>query len=835
MQKLVFTNGNGNSIDLTGGNFGVTNWDGLSNTDLNIQTQQVPFNDGGVYLDALLEQREITVTVAIQDNNDLATRYNLRRDLISALNPKAGEGVLVYTNDYLSRQIKAVPQLPIFENKNANDSGSLKASVTFSCPSPYWEDTAETVVPLKAFTNTVVENNGDVPCGFTLKVANFGGDTFSLNGKNEKITLEDISDSDILTISTLPGKKSVISSAEDWDVSSYSTAFDRVRYAGGKFWMFKYSYSSIVSEDGTNWKIQYNNLPSKILDIIYIEEKGKYVAVTTDGYVGISEDAITWDFQDIGIGQLYNVIYSKERDLIITYNANFQKIATSNDGITWNIADSTIRIKVDGLAYNEDLDLFVACSNNDYDIYYSEDLITWTLTHTSANNQYLEKIISSKHGFLIICRNRYILTSPDGMTWTDTNLGNDKSFYDVNFVNSVGIYSIVANDYLILTSSDAVNWEENLTPASNTLKSIAYSEKVNKFVVVGDYTTMTSFDGKNYTLSQIGDNYRYKSITYSEDLNVYVAITDSATCQFLLSTNGLDFEEVFTINKQINRIKYIPDTQLFIAIGQNELILTSPDGRVWTERHLGLGTSSWFTGVDYSDTLELYVFIGYNDCLTTSDFVTYSSQTIGAVSWNDLIYSKEKDLFVAVGASNIATSSDSITWTSQTVSPQVLNSCAWAKEKNMFVVVGVNSVIYTSPDAVTWTSRTVISETGSSLDSVIYSEYENKFVAVGIYKTGSGGKIVKSRDGINWEQEKLIFPFTLKDIIYSIKSLSYIVISFGVLITSFQTNEKNIINKLTSDSDMNMKLNIGENNMIITYVDNSVNSVLTFRPKYIGV
>ena len=168
MQRLVFTNGGGTTIDLTSGNFGITNWEGLSGVDLNIQTQTVPFQDGGVFLDALLEQREISVTVAIQDNNDLSARYERKRQLISALNPKFGEGVLVYTNDYLSRQIKAVPQLPIFENKNSNDSGTLKASVAFTCCSPYWEDLEDTVVDVKGFN--VIQNNGDVPSQIKLNI-----------------------------------------------------------------------------------------------------------------------------------------------------------------------------------------------------------------------------------------------------------------------------------------------------------------------------------------------------------------------------------------------------------------------------------------------------------------------------------------------------------------------------------------------------------------------------------------------------------------------------------------------------------------------------------------
>jgi hypothetical protein len=78
MQKLVWQNSNGNEIDLTSGNYGITNWEGFSNTELNIQSQQVPFQDGAVFLDALMEQRELSVTLAMQDNNNLETRYSNR-------------------------------------------------------------------------------------------------------------------------------------------------------------------------------------------------------------------------------------------------------------------------------------------------------------------------------------------------------------------------------------------------------------------------------------------------------------------------------------------------------------------------------------------------------------------------------------------------------------------------------------------------------------------------------------------------------------------------------------------------------------------------------------
>ena len=90
MQKLVWQNSIGDSVDLTSGNYGITEWEGFSNAPLNIQSQQVPFQDGAVFLDALMEQRELSVILKMQDNGNLENRYRMRRELIHILNPKLG-------------------------------------------------------------------------------------------------------------------------------------------------------------------------------------------------------------------------------------------------------------------------------------------------------------------------------------------------------------------------------------------------------------------------------------------------------------------------------------------------------------------------------------------------------------------------------------------------------------------------------------------------------------------------------------------------------------------------------------------------------------------------
>ena len=213
MQKLVFKNAKDVEIDLTTGDYGITEWSGFSNVDLNIQSQQVPFQDGGVFLDGLLGQRELSVTLAINDEKDLEKRYRLRRELISAMNPKLGEGLLIYTNDYISKQIHVIPQIPIFENHNSNDSGTPKANLTWTACNPYWEDVEETTVYLKAFEETMINYTGDIPSPITIESNTWNSNGFGIKDSmnNEKrIVLKNIENYDKIFIDTSFGKKQVL-------------------------------------------------------------------------------------------------------------------------------------------------------------------------------------------------------------------------------------------------------------------------------------------------------------------------------------------------------------------------------------------------------------------------------------------------------------------------------------------------------------------------------------------------------------------------------------------------------------------------------------------------
>ena len=163
MQKLVFTNANGESIDFTDfENFGVVSWEGFANIEQDVQSQTVPFHDGSVYIDTLLNDRDLSITVAINDHGKLAKRYELRSKLISILNPKMGLGKLVYTNDYLSKQISVATSIPVFPTKNLDNRGTLKCTISFTANDPYWEDLEEKQILIQPYKETALNVDGDL-------------------------------------------------------------------------------------------------------------------------------------------------------------------------------------------------------------------------------------------------------------------------------------------------------------------------------------------------------------------------------------------------------------------------------------------------------------------------------------------------------------------------------------------------------------------------------------------------------------------------------------------------------------------------------------------------
>ena len=819
MQKLVWQNANGVELDLTSGNYGITEWEGFSNTGLNIQTQTVPFQDGGVFLDALIEQRELTVTLAIQDNNNLELRYQQRRELISALNPKLGEGYLIYTNDFISKRIKCIPQIPIFETHNSDTAGTPKASLSWVACEPYWEDLEETSVTFKDVQ--VLENNGDVPVQIKATIPFVSKNPVLMNSRNNKMIGLEGSQQGTVVINTNNGQKSVVgeSLGFKWENGG---AFQNSLYKYGKSYYFGEGVTLEENEmTGTIKAVDYNLQNIGIVD--YAEGNGIFVGVgngkiysSVDGvnwivrkntvndqwvcfvndrfYVGIeySFDGIEWlEIAEGNYGPDKATAYGNGIYLAVGYNTSGTSVepysSKSIDGVNWEYVGVSGRVTFKGLAFGNGV--FVAI-----------------LTGTDAN----------------------IIISTDGSSWT--NQGNFGYLSDIKFIN--GLFIAAGSEGNIWTSTDGTTWTQRASGVTGNLRKI--SNNNGKIIICGDECILESENGTEWEIKYGGTDFKeIIKLAHNEDIIVGVGAYSIIT-----SSDGVEWTKRKSFDFQTeNYEKVIYADNKFSAVGgyTTPYIATSPDGIEWTVQTSGINEGD-LKSITYGN--GLFVAVGSGDSsnpaliLTSPDGITWTRRTCGSVfSFNDVIYADGK--YVAVGDSmNIWTSTDGITWTyrmgetSQGVWAGSFLTVTYGNHRFVAIWNNLRNVVYISTDGEGW--QQVYQTTSVTPIRCVY--YANNIFIM----TGGWNEIYISADGINWEQIDLYMWTTIYGIDY-FNNKFILCGNNGIIFNSVLIGEIiNLISNLIPDSDMTFNLETGQNSLMFS--DNNGKEVtITYRQKYIGV
>ena len=202
MQKIIYTNSRGDSVKI-GHNppFQLGSIDGLGDVEAEVQTSKAAYQDGTTYLDALINERAISIAVRIEADTreELA---ELRRKLSAVFNPKFGLGELRYEYPGGVKVIEAVADhVPTFPSGSSNHGPVFQRStISLICPDPYWRDVGNISLPMTAINPMfsfpfkfpvefgtqgswqVYENKGDVPTPVLIE--------FRGPAKNPRVTNE---------------------------------------------------------------------------------------------------------------------------------------------------------------------------------------------------------------------------------------------------------------------------------------------------------------------------------------------------------------------------------------------------------------------------------------------------------------------------------------------------------------------------------------------------------------------------------------------------------------------------------------------------------------------
>lgn len=230
-EKMIFTNSRGESLEFSKKRpYILTRI--RDSLDADVQTQKAPFQDGTTYIDTLMDEREITLELAIFERTQTQV-FERRAEILRVLNPKLGEGTLKYIYGDQEKEVKVVVErAPKFLSGQENRSPDFQSvRINLLCPSPFWLDVEETEIKFVAISGGLefpieidptmefetmtgdrersIINNGDVPTPVKIE---FRGP--SLNPKIENKTTgeyikinQDLLENQRLIINTAFGNK----------------------------------------------------------------------------------------------------------------------------------------------------------------------------------------------------------------------------------------------------------------------------------------------------------------------------------------------------------------------------------------------------------------------------------------------------------------------------------------------------------------------------------------------------------------------------------------------------------------------------------------------------
>ena len=829
MQKLVWINSKETEINLTSGDYGITEWEGFSACDLEVQTQNVPFQDGSVFLDALLNNRELSVTLAINDGKDLEKRYRLRRELISALNPKLGEGYLIYTNDFISKRIKCLAQMPVFPTHNSDKAGTPKASLSWTACDPYWEDVEESKFSYIAPKQVTINNEGDVPT--QLKIELFSA----------------ITNPSIKNLTTKQQLNFLFDEPKNVEINTN---------IGNK---------NIFEIEDTN-RSYFSNL--NITRCFYSNKLSKYVIIVDKQYIFVTDDFSNIIPYGISNGYLDKVF---EVDNVF-YSSGVDTIYYGEDLLNLN----TIQFEgVQKVIYSEELNLFCLIAGINK-IYVSSDFTNWTdVSVTLADANKMSDIIYCNylHKFIAVNEGCYLLFSSDGHSWTShyyTELGFRPYTYIYSAENKNILFSY--NDYYCRYSQDGLTWINTLNLAGNN-KKLCFFEKDNIIYCAtqnsnSENVLKFSLDGKNWFIqyenfegSQINEVVIDNLITYFLGSN----ITLVKTMDFIIWEPSGNLK---SLPKSMNTLEYIDFLNVFLYAESKKLFMFKED---INENQLVFDisdTNNYFGAISVINNVIYVMAKSYSNSIVTfyktTDLINWESiitdlapsimskiQCINKVHryfcceslyrffysddlihWNNMslnsdsgyyVYNEKINLLIFVSLFTSTTSyrvsnNYGNTWTS--IHNPNISGNVILNEKNQFVVLHEN-IISISDDGYTWETISL----SNSYSYIFLNKFTNKYFLLNssdVYFSETFDFVDVKKQEVLPRLSKAVFS---NNLIFLCSGTELVIIQYEKI--------KNCIKDLLNNSDMNFKLDVGEN--VLNFTPGQFSCNLYYRQKYIGV
>ena len=283
-----------------------------------------------------------------------------------------------------------------------------------------------------------------------------------------------------------------------WNQNSFPTDSDfglaGTAYGNSRFVAVSTLGTIFSSANGAQWTNHTSATSSTLRGLA--EGNGAQVAAGDNGTILVSTNGGLWQPCVSGTGDnLSRVAFGNGR--FVAVGAPRRALVSTN-AFVWTLTDTGADEYMFDLAFGAGRFVAVSAAGS---VFHSLNGATWQ--RALAAGAGLNGITWANGQFHVVGDFGTLLTSPDGLTWTQRATGTSQTF--TSFASGNGLHIIVGDYGLILTSTNLTTWVRQNVDSSLYLRSIHYSG--GRFVVAGlsfgdpvnEGHILTSTDGAEWT------------------------------------------------------------------------------------------------------------------------------------------------------------------------------------------------------------------------------------------------------------------------------------------------------------------------------------------------
>lgn len=390
-----------------------------------------------------------------------------------------------------------------------------------------------------------------------------------------------------VAVSSTSGASRYSDNGTSWAaVTGLIASMQDVAHNGTNLWVAVGNTGAIYSsDDGITWTQRTSGVATTLLGIHFAD--GLWVAVGNAGTVVTSPDGITWTDRtatsgttntigEVGFfgGKFYYVgnitggaVFENTASGIVapttwvsrlTIGANVYNglatngsrllvcgssgaIATSDDGITFTSRTGN-NAQLNGASFGNGTYVVVGNAINGSGLIATVDPTTFAYKRRASNTTNSRQSVRFLGGQFVSTGNTgSVVTSPDGVTWTDrtAGTGTGQTLFDTAYSGS--LYIVVGTLGTIRSSSDTVSWTTVTSGTTSQLNSADFANGL--YVAVGAAgTIITSPNGTTWTLRTSGTTVALYAVRWNTRDQCFYAAGDSGV--ILRSVDGITWENI---------------------------------------------------------------------------------------------------------------------------------------------------------------------------------------------------------------------------------------------------------------------------------------------------